>query len=171
MRTLSDLRRFLNALSPAAIAAALSLAGAAPAVAETYIYDAVGRLTSVSYDNGGSIHYTYDANGNLVAIVTDVSITAVEGEAVPSFQFALGRATPNPGSGARSISFSIPSRGPVTLRVFDVAGRSVATLVDDLYDPGRYVARFSSDGWAGGVYFYRLTFEGRTHSGRMVLLK
>ena len=148
-----------------AVAAWASLALAA----ETYQHDAIGRLTDVAYANGGSIHYTYDANGNIVSVVTSIA-TAVEESGAP-LQFVLGPTTPNPGSGQRSVAFTIPSRGHVTLRVFDVTGREVATLYDRTMDPGRYVARFSSDRWSGGVYFYRLELGGRVRSGRLVVLR
>jgi YD repeat-containing protein len=153
------------------LAAALAVAAWASLVlaAETYQYDAIGRLTDVTYQNGGSLHYTYDPNGNILSIVTSLA-TAV-GEGTAPLEFALGPTTPNPGSGARSIVFSTPERGHVTLRVFDVSGREVATLYDRVLDPGRYVVRFSSDRWAGGVYFYRLEMAGRSRVGRMVVLR
>ena len=138
--------------------------------AETYAYDALGRLTDVAYDNGGSIHYTYDPNGNLLSIITSLAPTAVEGGGAP-LEFALGPSTPNPGSGSRSIAFSIAARGHVTLRVFDVSGRVVTTLYDRDLPAGRYVARFAADRWAGGVYYYRLTSAGRVLTGRMVVLR
>jgi len=138
--------------------------------AETYQHDALGRLTNVAYANGGSIHYTYDANGNLLSIVESLAVTGVE-EGTPAFEFALGRATPNPGSGARSIAFSTPARAHVALRVFDVSGRLVTTLVDAELDAGRHNLRFSSDRWGNGVYYYRLEMAGRMRSGRLVVLR
>lgn len=138
--------------------------------AETYQYDPVGRLSDVSYPNGGSIHVTYDANGNILSIVTSLAVTAVEGPA-PAFAFALGPAAPNPGSGPRDIVFSTPSRGHVTLRVFDVSGRLVAVIVDAELGPGPHSLRFFTDRWGSGVYYYRLEMAGRVRSGRMVVLK
>ena len=141
----------------------------APTAVENYLHDALGRLTDVSYANGGSFHYTYDANGNLLSVVTSLA-TAV-GDASPSIEFALGPTTPNPGSGARSMAFAIPARGHVTLRAFDVSGRVVATLYDRVLDRGRYNAQFSTDRWGNGVYFYRLEMAGHVRSGRLVVLR
>ena len=138
--------------------------------AESYTYDPIGRLSNVSYDNGGSIHYTYDENGNLLSIVTSLAPTAVEGSA-SAFEFALGRALPNPGSGPRNLVFSTPSRGRVTLRVFDVSGRMVAVLVDSELNAGPHSLRFFTDRWRNGVYYYRLEMAGRVRSGRMVVLR
>jgi YD repeat-containing protein len=153
-----------------AIALAWAAAGAPAHAAETYQYDAVGRLMNVAYANGGSVHYTYDANGNLLSIVTSLAATAVE-VGRPALEFALGPALPNPGTGPRSISFSTPAHGRVTLRVFDASGRLVSTLVDQDLDPGRHFARFTTDPWGTGVYYYRLEMAGRVRSGRMVVLR
>jgi YD repeat-containing protein len=155
------------ALRGAALAALFVLQG--PTAVENYQHDAIGRLIDIAYANGGSFHYTYDANGNVLSVVT--SLTTAVGDASSPLQFALGPMTPNPGSGARSLAFTIPARGHVTLRVFDVSGREVATLYDRALDPGRYVARFSSDRWAAGVYYYRLQMAGHVRSGRMVVLR
>jgi YD repeat-containing protein len=137
--------------------------------AETYQYDPEGRLTDVAYANGGLLHYTYDGNGNILSLVTSLA-TAVEGGGA-ALQFTLGPATPNPGSGPRDLVFSIPTAGHVTLRVFDVTGRQVATLMDHDMPAGRYGARFFTDRWAAGVYYYRLSMGGHTRSGRMVVLR
>ena len=153
------------------LAAAIAVAVWAPLAlaAETYQHDAIGRVTDVTYANGGSLHYTYDANGNVLSIVTSLT-TAVEDASSP-LQFALGPTTPNPGSGPRSMAFTIPARGHVTLRVFDVSGRQVATLYDRVLDAGRYDAQFSTDRWGNGVYFYRLQMGGRVRAGRLVVLR
>jgi len=148
------------------------LLGALPAAgraAETYVHDAQGRLTDVTYQNGSSIHYVYDANGNLLSIVTSFSTTGAGANPPESFAFSLGTATPNPGPGPRTLSFSIASAGRVTLRVTDVAGRAVALLYDRELPPGRYVASFDSGRWAAGVYFCRLESAGRTLSTRLVV--
>jgi YD repeat-containing protein len=155
--------RLLSALLVLAFAAGPARA------AETRQYDAIGRLTDIVYDGGSSIHYTFDANGNVLSIVSSTGTAAVEGSGALSF--TLGPATPNPGSGPRTIAFSIPSGGHVTLRVLDVSGREVAKLFDRALGPGRYSAQFSTARWAAGTYFYRLEANGRTRSGRMTVLR
>lgn len=128
--------------------------------AETYVHDTQGRLTDATYQNGSSIHYVYDPNGNLVSIVTSFSSTGIDSDTPESFPLAMGTARPNPGSGPRTLSFSIAVAGRVTLRVTDVAGRAVATLYDRELTPGRYVASFDSGRWAAGIYFCRLESAG-----------
>jgi|SRR5215471_14572548 len=150
--------------------AALLLAAAGPATAaESYTHDAQGRLTDVTYADGSAIHYTFDANGNILSIVTSGATTGVDPVTPAAFAFALGPVTPNPGSGDRRIAFSIATAGHVRLRVTDVAGRAVASLYDRDLAPGRYTASFSSARWAGGVYFYRLESGGESLAGRLVV--
>jgi YD repeat-containing protein len=150
--------------------AVLCLAAAGSAHAgETYAHDAQGRLTDATYTDGSSNHYTYDANGNVLSIVSSGSTTAVGPGTPESFHFALGPVTPNPGAGERRITFSIAAAGHVRLRVADVAGRAVATLFDRELSPGHYTATFSSTRWAGGVYFYRLESAGRSLTGRLIV--
>jgi YD repeat-containing protein len=149
---------------------ALAAAGSPALAAETRQYDAIGRLTDIAYDGGSSIHYTFDANGNILSIVSSTGTTAVDGHETPP-AFALGPATPNPGAGPRTIAFAIPSRGHVTLRVLDVSGREVARLFDRALEPGRYSAQFSTARWRAGAYFYRLDAGGHSRSGRLIVLQ
>jgi YD repeat-containing protein len=152
-----------------AIAFALALRAAPAPAAESYSYDTQSHLTDVTYPNGGSLHYTYDANGNILSIVTSIATSVEEGQT--SLQFALGPTTPNPGSGARHLMFSIPSNGHVALRVFDVSGRQVATLIDRVLPAGRHDAQFSTDRWAAGVYYYRLDLGARSRAGKLVVMR
>jgi hypothetical protein len=61
--------------------------------------------------------------------------------------------------------------GQVSLRVFDVIGKEVATLVDEKQSAGRKDVKFDATNLPGGVYFYRLQAGGLTETRRMVLLK
>lgn len=152
----------------AALLALAALAADPAQAAESYEYDAIGRLHRTVYANGGTIEYNYDGRGNIISIVRSLNATAVEPGTVPA-RFALGRATPNPGSGAMVFSFSLPQRERAILRVFDVAGRLVATLADGTYAAGTHVVRVSTPGWAGGVYLYRLQAGGLSATRKLVV--
>jgi hypothetical protein len=109
--------------------------------------------------------------GILVTSVTDAS----SGPAYPS---RLGTNYPNPFNPSTTIPYSVggPARGggprPVTLRIYDITGRLVATLVDEGKTPGIYEAVWSGTAVASGIYFCRLTVAGETVSTRkLVLLK
>ena len=86
-------------------------------------------------------------------------------------KFSLTQNFPNPFNPSTQIVFSVTKEGPVTLRVFDILGREVATLVNGNRKPGEYTERFDGTRLASGVYMYVLqAAEGRLTS-RMILSK
>lgn len=99
--------------------------------------------------------------------------TGVGGETVADgdFGFSLAQNVPNPGSGLSNVSYSIPSRSHVVLRVFDVNGRLVMTPLNATMDAGVHSARIRTSSLAAGVYFYRLESEGKSLSRRFVVLQ
>jgi hypothetical protein len=90
---------------------------------------------------------------------------------------SLGQNYPNPFNPTTTIRYSIAEAGHVSLRVYNVAGQLVRTLVDEHQAPGR-VRPVTWDGRnsagqsvSSGVYFYKLTTAGFTKTRKMVLLK
>jgi hypothetical protein len=82
------------------------------------------------------------------------------------------RVYPNPFNPATSIEYTVAASGPVTIDIYDVAGRRVATVLDGSpRDPGAYVERFRPDGLASGVYFVRVETPSGTVSRSVTLLK
>jgi hypothetical protein len=69
------------------------------------------------------------------------------------------------------IEYRLPDAGRVLLRVCDVLGRDIATLVDRRQSAGSYRVTFEAGRFPAGVYFYRLQTAGRDLVGKMVLLR
>ena len=86
-------------------------------------------------------------------------------------EFVLEQNYPNPFNPSTVIEFSTPSGGNASLKVYDVLGCEVATLVDGIVEPGSHKVRFDAGGLGSGIYFYRLTCNGTTLSGKMQLNK
>jgi len=86
-------------------------------------------------------------------------------------EFALQQNYPNPFNPLTTVAFSIPEQVGVTLRVYDILGREVATLVNDTLKPGEYGAQFDASGLSSGVYFYRLTAGSYVAIKKMSLLR
>jgi phosphatidylserine/phosphatidylglycerophosphate/cardiolipin synthase-like enzyme len=84
---------------------------------------------------------------------------------------SLAQNAPNPFRGATSIVYTIPSAQAVSLRVYDLQGRELRTLVDQPQAAGRYRVDLSVRGLASGTYFYRLQVGKVVHERKMVLLK
>ena len=106
--------------------------------------------------------------------VLDTTATAVK--RVPA-ELALRQSYPNPSNPSTRIEFSIPVAAKVQLRIFDVHGRLVATLVDRYVPAGSQFVEWNGreddgNGVPSGVYFYRLTVPGQaTLTRKLVLLK
>jgi hypothetical protein len=84
---------------------------------------------------------------------------------------ALLQNYPNPFNPATTVEFRLRQSGEVSLRVFDILGREVAVLVNENKPAGRYSVRFSAEGLASGVYFYRLQAGTHIETRRMVVTK
>jgi hypothetical protein len=85
--------------------------------------------------------------------------------------FALLQNYPNPFNPATTISFSLPSKGFVSLKVFDLVGREVATIVSEEMSAGNYTKRWNANGMPSGVYFYRLQAGSFSETKKLVLLR
>jgi hypothetical protein len=122
------------------------------------------------------------AGGSLVeAAIDDFEIEGVfspvdAAEAAQSLSLRLDAARPNPAAGSTTISYAIPAGGSATLAVFGVDGRRVRTLVDAQAGPGSYHVVWDGRNEAGqvaapGVYFYKLSMNGREITRRLTLLR
>jgi hypothetical protein len=85
--------------------------------------------------------------------------------------FSLAQNYPNPFNPGTVISYALAEAGMTTLRVYDVLGREVVTLVQERQPAGRYTVRFDGSGLSSGLYFFRLTSGERIETRRMQLLK
>jgi hypothetical protein len=86
-------------------------------------------------------------------------------------EFSLSQNYPNPFNPSTRIQYAVPERGSVTLQVFDILGRQVATLVDEVRNAGKHSVRWDAVGLASGVYFYRLTIGGTSIARKALLMK
>ncbi len=94
---------------------------------------------------------------------------------VPS-QFKLEQNYPNPFNPSTVISYKIQATSDVTLKVYDILGREVATLVNEYQQPGKYSVQFNAETRRGeslpsGVYFYQLKAVSFTEIKKLVLMK
>jgi len=83
----------------------------------------------------------------------------------------LNQNYPNPFNPGTAIRYQLSAFSQVSLRVYDVLGREVATLVNEKQNPGSHVVRFDGSRLASGVYFYRLSAPGINQTKKMLLTK
>ena len=86
-------------------------------------------------------------------------------------KFSLSQNYPNPFNPSTEIGYELSEEGPVTLRIYDVAGRAVSTLVDETKKAGDYSVQFDASALASGTYFAALRCGNRFEVRKMVLLK
>lgn len=99
-------------------------------------------------------------------------ITSIENDDRYSpLKFKLEQNYPNPFNPSTKISYNLSKAGHVTLRVYDVLGREVATLVNENQYAGTHVVHFDGSSLASGVYFYRLQAGDYSAAKKLLLLK
>jgi hypothetical protein len=85
--------------------------------------------------------------------------------------YALNQNYPNPFNPTTSISFALPKAGVVELKVYDILGKEVATLVNGFNQAGSHTVNFDASGLSSGIYFYTLKSADFTDTKKMVLVK
>ncbi len=152
----------------------------------TYAYDNNNNGISGTSDswNGiswapytGPIDIKYNNNEDLISIyakkasVKYISFTAVENfENLPN-NFTLSQNFPNPFNPSTTISFDIPKSEFVTLKVFDILGKEVTTLINEEMIAGNYTKTWDAKNLSSGVYFYKLQAGKFTETKKMVLVR
>lgn len=96
--------------------------------------------------------------------------TAVDDDIIPS-SYKLTQNYPNPFNPTTNISFSIPKLSNVTLKVFDILGREVATLINRNLTSGQHVVPFDASNLESGVYIYQIKSDNFNDAKKMMLVK
>ncbi|MFQ3598265.1 MAG: T9SS type A sorting domain-containing protein [Chloroherpetonaceae bacterium] len=86
-------------------------------------------------------------------------------------QFVLEQNYPNPFNPTTSVAYQLPTAGNVSLKVFDMLGKEVATLVNGRQEAGAYTINFNANQLSSGVYFYRLQAGNFVQTRKMMLVK
>jgi hypothetical protein len=125
---------------------------------QNFQFDVIGNPTTINFDQGNWI--LKDLLG-----VTDTGILPIPGE------YSLEQNYPNPFNPSTTIEYSLPQNGFVTLKVFNVLGKEVATLVNGQNEAGKHTINFDASALNSGVYFYKIKSGNFTETKKMILLK
>ena len=114
--------------------------------------------------------YTYrlkqiDFNGS-VDYSDEISV-----EIIKPLEYVLEQNYPNPFNPSTKIRFQISNIGFVSLKVFDVLGKEIATLVNEVISPGSYEYEFDATNLTSGMYFYKMRAGSFIETKKMILLK
>jgi subtilisin-like proprotein convertase family protein len=105
-----------------------------------------------------------------ISILSDLSSDVQDLNEIPS-GFALFQNYPNPFNPSTKINYIIPTSEFVSLKIYDVLGNEVKTLVNEEKPAGTFETEFSGDGLSSGIYFYRLQSGSFIETKKMILLK
>ena len=111
-------------------------------------------------------------NDLTLQIMTDSPISNIEVDTqiIPS-GYSLKQNYPNPFNPSTTISWQSPTSSHQTLKIYDLLGNEVATLVDEFLPTGTYKVSFDASGLSSGVYFYKLQSGKFVETKKMLLLK
>ena len=98
-------------------------------------------------------------------------ITGIENETALSEEFTLSQNYPNPFNPMTTINYQIPVGGFVTIKIYDVLGNEIKTLVNEQKVIGRYEVNFDANDLASGVYIYKIQVNDFVSAKKMLLLK
>jgi hypothetical protein len=151
---------------------------------KTWNFVAHTNISSVSYDwivpnitsvfckirvTNASYRAIWDVSDDFFTIIDPTS--NIEDQENSPFTFSLSQNFPNPFNPTTSIKLSIPFEMHVSLRIYDVLGNKVATLVDENRSEGFHSIDFNADGLSTGLYFVRMEAGVFTDTRKMVFLK
>jgi len=86
-------------------------------------------------------------------------------------KFELFQNYPNPFNGSTIIKFSIPNSSFVSLKIYNILGKEISTLVNENLSPGTYSIPFSNNNFPSGIYFYKITAGTFTRTKKLIIIK
>ncbi|HEY3296056.1 MAG TPA: T9SS type A sorting domain-containing protein, partial [bacterium] len=130
------------------------------------------RYTDASVTNGTVYHYSLvaiSASGDR-QVLGNVSVTPSFNAATVT-EYALHQNYPNPFNPTTSIALDLVDNGFVSLKVYNLMGQEVASLVNGNLSSGRHIVSFDAASLSSGVYLYRLNVNGFVAEKKMLLMK
>lgn len=141
------------------------------------------RIGTTNTDGSGNFSYTTNLNIESIAVTaTDFwgntsnfarlnTVTNVADEKQTPTEFLLRQNYPNPFNPVTTISWQLPVGSHQTLKVYDILGIEVATLIDEYRDAGNYEITFDASMLSSGIYFYKIQAGLSSEIKKMILLK
>lgn len=130
-------------------------------ISDYYIFLLGNDSLRYSKWNAGSTFYPF----------TWVDYTPVENNDEPMLSFELSQNYPNPFNPSTKIRYEIPEMSFVTIKVYDVLGKQILSLVNEEKSAGNYEIEFNGKELASGIYYYRISAGNFSQTKKMILLK
>jgi hypothetical protein len=125
---------------------------------------------SATSNSGRTVTKPLVAPDGFYKFMVENSVTSISESSQPG-EFYLSQNYPNPFNPSTSLQYAIGNQQFVTLKVFDLLGREVASLVNEEKPAGSYEINFNASELPSGVYFYQLQAGAFLETKKMLLLK
>ena len=125
---------------------------------------------SVVEPDPGNLHWMNADYFGTAELTEDLGTCINSTETIP-VKYKLNQNYPNPFNPSTVISYQIPMSSHVTLKIFDVLGREITTLVSEEKNPGIYKVKFGGSNITSGIYFYKLNAGNFSETKKMMLIK
>jgi len=131
-----------------------------------------GRPVGLETDTRGNLYLTSDDITRCIIIISPTTTTKVKRELPPKkSSFGAVRNFPNPVNPTTQFQFSLQSSSPVTLKVFDMLGKEVATIVNEELTAGEYTVEWNTETLSSGMYLYTLVSNNFMTANKLIVLK
>ncbi|MBU0560227.1 MAG: choice-of-anchor A family protein [Bacteroidetes bacterium] len=127
------------------------------------------NVSSLMINKATSVVYAGTKNGTIYK-KKQTGVTSVNDLTMPE-KFELSQNYPNPFNPSTTIGFSISKEGSYTVKVYNLIGEEIATLLNENLNPGFYNVNFNADNVATGMYIYRLSGDNVNITKKMMLIK
>jgi hypothetical protein len=117
----------------------------------------------------GEVEQQHSEWSEVMSFTTGVR-TSVEEATIPT-DYSLNQNYPNPFNPTTSITYSLPHSAVVSLKIYDITGKYITTLVDGVTSAGIHTVTFDAGSLSSGMYVYTLETDGFRQSRQMMLVK
>ena len=120
---------------------------------------------------GNPVNTLYQHYTGFWSVYLQHTITGTENQETVPVTFRLEQNYPNPFNPTTKIKYSVPARTLVTIKIYDITGSEIYTLVNEELDMGWYEMDFNAAALSSGVYFYRMQADSYVNIKKMLLIK
>jgi hypothetical protein len=136
----------------------------------SWTYAGLNNMTINTLVSYGDTTYALTQGNGAYLLRHQLGTSVALDKSVPAL-YSLSQNYPNPFNPSTTIRFTTPARGRVTLRIFDILGREVATILNGDLDAGSHQATFNASRLSSGIYFYRMHAGAFSQTRKLVLMK
>jgi hypothetical protein len=135
------------------------------------MYDTVYGSPRIQPPYGYYNYVPTGINSSRIVWWSDIATNVDNASTILPSEFILSQNYPNPFNPTTTVSFSLPYKSFVSIKIFDLIGRDVATIVLEELSAGSHSRQWNSEDLPSGVYFYRLQAGSFTETKKLVLLR